>query len=55
MVGFDKVKSGEIKDFKESYLLPFLGKSQIKDMFKDLIKKAHKAAEQKEKTEDSEE
>ncbi|MCK5762069.1 MAG: hypothetical protein KAH16_04130 [Candidatus Izimaplasma sp.] len=37
---YEAVKSGQLKDFKEEYLLPFLGKDQIKAMFRDLIKKA---------------
>lgn len=37
---YDRVKAGEVKDFKESALLPFLDKSKIKELFNDLVKKA---------------
>ena len=37
---YEAVKSGQLKGFNEEYLLPFLGKEQVKAMFKDLIKKA---------------
>ena len=35
---YDAVQNGTIKEFKEEFLLPFLGKDRIKEMFKDLIK-----------------
>ena len=37
---YEAVKSGSLKGVKEIYLLPFLSKDNIKDMFYDLVKKA---------------
>jgi len=41
---YEKVKNGEIKGFREQALLPFLGKSAIKDMFDTLVKEASEKA-----------
>ncbi len=37
---FEAVKNDELPDFKQEYLLPFLGHEKIKEMFNDLVKKA---------------
>jgi len=37
---YDSVKKGELKGFKEHALIPFLGKSAIKDLFNTLVKEA---------------
>jgi len=44
---YESVKSGKVTNIKENYLLPFLGKAQIKELFDDLVKQAHEAAEAK--------
>ena len=45
---YEGIKDGSIKGVKEHMLIPFLGKSQVKDLFDDLVKKA-----QENSTEDS--
>ncbi len=47
----EAIKNGKLPDFKEEYLLPFLGHDKIKEMFKDMIKKATKEAEKATKEE----
>jgi len=42
---YDAVKKGELEGLKESYLMPFMGQSKIKEMFADLIKKASDGTE----------
>lgn len=37
---YEKVKSGELTGFKEQALIPFLGKSAIKEIFDSLVKEA---------------
>ncbi len=37
---YEDVKAGNLPGFKESTLLPFLGKDKIKDLFNDLVEKA---------------
>ena len=37
---YQAIKSGTLKDVKEVYLLPFLDKATLKEMFYDLVKKA---------------
>lgn len=39
---YERVQNGELKGFKEEALIPFLGKSNLKAIFKELIKKAEK-------------
>lgn len=37
---YERVQNGELKGFKEQALIPFLGKSALKDIFKTLVKEA---------------
>jgi len=37
---YDAVVAGTVTDIKEHYLMPFLGKAKIKDMFNKLVKEA---------------
>lgn len=37
---YQGIKEGKIKDMKEHYLYPFLGKDKIKEMFDDLVRRA---------------
>ena len=45
------VKSGDIKGLKESYLFPFLGKDQLKSMFKIFVQQATENAGNEEESE----
>lgn len=49
---YEAVKAGNLEDMKETYFLPFLGKSTIKKMVKDIIRQAKEQA--KHRTEDEE-
>lgn len=42
---YKAVQAGEITGLKESYLFPFLGKDQLKSMFKVFVKQASEDAE----------
>jgi hypothetical protein len=37
---YERVQNGELEGFKEEALIPFLGKSQLKDIFNKLVKEA---------------
>ncbi len=37
---YEGIKNGTIKDMKEHYLYPFLGKDKLKDMFDTLVSRA---------------
>lgn len=41
---YEQVKAGNLEGMKETYFLPFLGKSTIKSMIKDIIKQAKESA-----------
>lgn len=41
---YQAVKAGKIKGVNEAYLIPFLDKGSIKEMFYDLVKKAGEEA-----------
>lgn len=43
---YERVQNGELEGFKEEALIPFLGKSNIKDIFNKLIKEAKKQKEE---------
>jgi len=47
----EAIQNGKLPDFKEEFLLPFLGHAKIKEMFKEMIKKATKEAEKATKDE----
>lgn len=49
-------KSGEIEGFDDTYLLPFLGKRQLKNMFDDIVERTTKKyRENKENNTDTDE
>ena len=42
---YDAVKEGKLEGIDEMFLMPFLGKNKIKEMFNDLVKKASESGE----------
>lgn len=52
---YEKVREGSIEGVDERVFLPFLGKSQIKEMFYDLVKKASTDLEDEESEENESE